>query len=90
MNRPVLDLTVRHFTRELGDLTVIGTWYGADLKEMEPVLCLVPTYRALFDGTARARGRAVSPCHRPICMMNRRTWSTSRACSAGRWGSTRN
>lgn len=51
MNRPVLDLTVRHFTRELGDLTVIGTWYGADLNEMEPVLCLVPTYRALFDGT---------------------------------------
>lgn len=51
MSRPVLDLTVRHFTRELGDLTVIGTWYGADLNEMEPVLCLVPTYRALFDGT---------------------------------------
>lgn len=52
MNRPVLDLTTRHFTRELGDLTIIGTWFGADLDESEPVLCLVPTYRILFDGVA--------------------------------------
>lgn len=52
MNRPVLDLTIRHFTRELGDLTIIGTWYGASLEDSEPVLCLVPTYRILFDGVA--------------------------------------
>lgn len=52
MSRPVLDLTVRHFTRELGDLTVIGTWYGASLDESEPVLCLIPTYRILFDGVS--------------------------------------
>lgn len=52
MNRPVLDLTIRHFTRVLGDLTIIGTWYGASLEGSEPVLCLVPTYRILFDGVA--------------------------------------
>ncbi len=52
MNKPVLDLTIRHFTRELGDLTIIGAWYGADLDESEPVLVLVPTYRILFDGVA--------------------------------------
>lgn len=52
MNRPVLDLTVRSFTRELGDITLIGTWYGASLDESEPVLCLVPTYRQCFDGVA--------------------------------------
>ncbi len=58
MNRPVLDLTIRHFTRELGDLTLIGTWYGASLDESEPVLCLVPTYRVLFDGV----GLRAKPC----------------------------
>lgn len=52
MNKPVLDLTIRHFTRELGDITLIGTWYGASLEDSEPVLCLVPTYRILFDGVA--------------------------------------
>jgi hypothetical protein len=52
MSRPVLDLTIRHFTRELGDLTLIGTWYGANIEDSEPVLCLVPTYRILFDGVA--------------------------------------
>lgn len=52
MNKPVLDLTLRHFTRELGDITLIGTWYGPSLDESEPVLCLIPTYRVLFDGVA--------------------------------------
>lgn len=52
MSRPVLDLTIRSFARELGDLTIIGTWYGASLDESEPVLCLIPTYRVMFDGVA--------------------------------------
>jgi hypothetical protein len=52
MNKPVLDLTNRHFTRVLGDITLIGTWYGEDIDESEPVLCLVPTFRVLFDGVA--------------------------------------
>jgi hypothetical protein len=53
MNKPVLDLTNRSFTRVLGDLTIIGTWYGADIDECEPVLCLVPTFRInMFDGVS--------------------------------------
>jgi hypothetical protein len=52
MSKPVLDLTNRHFTRELGDITIIGTWYGADIDESVPVLCIVPTYRVLFDGVS--------------------------------------
>lgn len=51
MNAPVLNLDNRAFTHVLGDITVIGTWYGADINECEPVLCLVPTYRInMFDG----------------------------------------
>ncbi len=52
MSGPVLDLTIRHFTRELGDITLIGAWYGADLDESEPALVIIPTYRILFDGVA--------------------------------------
>lgn len=52
MRAPVLDLTNRSFTRVLGDITIIGTWYGADINECEPVLCIVPTFRVLFDGVA--------------------------------------
>lgn len=53
MNAPVLDLTNRAFTHVLGDLTVIGTWYGDDINECEPVLCLVPTHRInMFDGVS--------------------------------------
>lgn len=52
MNKPVLDLTNRAFTRVLGDITIIGTWYGADIDEAVPVLCIVPTFRVLFDGVA--------------------------------------
>lgn len=49
----VLNLDNRAFTRVLGDLTIIGTWYGADFNECEPVLCLVPTYRInMFDGVS--------------------------------------
>lgn len=53
MNAPVLNLDNRSFTHVLGDLTVIGTWYGADINECEPVLCLVPTFRInMFDGVS--------------------------------------
>lgn len=52
MTKPVLDLNNRHFTRVLGDITLIGTWYGEDLDDSFPVLCLVPTFRVLFDGVA--------------------------------------
>lgn len=45
MSRPVLDLTKRHFTRELGDLTVIGTWIGAEHEEAEPCIVLIPARR---------------------------------------------
>lgn len=46
MNRPVLDLTRRHFTRVVGDLTVIGTWYGATHEDSEPCIVILPTGRA--------------------------------------------
>lgn len=49
-NRPVLDLTKRHFTRELGDITVIGSWIGTEHEEAEPCIVLMPTYRIAFDG----------------------------------------
>lgn len=60
MSGPVLNLELRHFTRELGDLTVIGSWYGADLESSEPVLVLLPTYRmnSIVDGV----GVRVKPC----------------------------
>lgn len=35
-----LDLTQTHFTRQYGDITVFGTWFGKDRK---PALVLVPT-----------------------------------------------
>lgn len=53
MRTPALDLTNRAFTHVLGDVTIIGTWYGADFDDCEPVLCLVPTHRInMFDGVS--------------------------------------
>lgn len=40
-----LDLTQHHFRRDLGDLTIYGTWFGETPEEREPCLCLVPRYR---------------------------------------------
>lgn len=51
MSGHILDLTKRHFTRQLGDITVIGTWIGATHDESEPCIVLVPTYRITFNGT---------------------------------------
>lgn len=56
MNRPVLDLTNYAFKRDLGDITLYGTWYGADHDEAEPALVLVPTFRQVMqDGQQRAK-----------------------------------
>ncbi len=52
MTGHVLDLTNKYFERQLGDITVIGTWYGATVEDSEPVICLIPTYRVMFDGVA--------------------------------------
>jgi hypothetical protein len=38
--RPVLDLTKNAFVRELGDITVFGTWYG---EHKRPALVLLAT-----------------------------------------------
>lgn len=46
-DRPILDLTVYHDKRVLGDLTLYSTWVGADLDDSEPCLVLVPTHRAI-------------------------------------------
>jgi hypothetical protein len=45
MSGHVLDLTRTHFTRQLGDVTVIGSWIGESLDESEPCLVLLPTYQ---------------------------------------------
>lgn len=43
MREHALDLTLRHFHRQVGDLTVIGSWYGTD--ELEPCIVIQPAYR---------------------------------------------
>lgn len=43
MRQHALDLTLRHFERKVGDLRVIGTWYGTD--EVEPAIVILPAYR---------------------------------------------
>lgn len=41
-----LDLTRYHFKRELGDLTLFGTWlYNDDQEDTEPAIVLVPRFR---------------------------------------------
>lgn len=52
MTGHVLDLTVNHFVRELGDLVVIGTWYGATREELQPCIVIAPRYRL---GVGRSR-----------------------------------
>ena len=45
--KPALDLTRHAWVRELGDLTVFGTWlYNADQEDTEPCLVIIPRYRA--------------------------------------------
>jgi hypothetical protein len=40
--RPDLDLTQHHFTRQRGDITLYGAWFGQALR---PCLVLVPSFR---------------------------------------------
>lgn len=50
-----LDLTRYAWKRELGDITVYGTWFGA---EQDPALVLVPTMRQSWQKT--------TPCVVPL------------------------
>lgn len=43
-HRPVLDLTMREFGHSFGDLTIIGSWLGAEVSNSEPCLVVVPTH----------------------------------------------
>ncbi len=46
--RHALDLTRYAFKRELGDLTLFGTWlYNNDQEDTEPAIVIIPRYRAL-------------------------------------------
>ena len=40
--RPILDLTLRHFTRPKGDITLIGSWIEVDGRH-RPCLVLIAT-----------------------------------------------
>lgn len=43
---PAIDLTRHHFKRDLGDITLFGTWlWREEDNRSEPVLVLVPRYR---------------------------------------------
>ncbi|NTE96697.1 hypothetical protein [Agrobacterium tumefaciens] len=46
MTRHALDLTQCHFTKERGDLTLYGSWYGDRLR---PCLALMPTNNKEFS-----------------------------------------
>lgn len=47
MRQYAIDLTRFHFKRELGDLTLFGTWlYNDDQEDTEPALVIIPSYRA--------------------------------------------
>lgn len=62
MSRPVLDLTLRHFTRELGDLTVIGTWLGPTPDDSEPCIVLMPTFRNALASSVGGVQVHAKPC----------------------------
>lgn len=61
-NRPILDLTKRHFTRELGDITVVGTWIGAEHEEAEPCIVLIPTHRQCLSVSSAGVLQRAKPC----------------------------
>lgn len=46
-DRPDLDLTQVHFERPMGDITLFGTWFGAERK---PALVLLPTSKIGREG----------------------------------------
>lgn len=44
--RPAIDLTRTHFRRDLGDLSIFGTWvHNDDQEDTEPCLVVLPRYR---------------------------------------------
>jgi len=45
--RPFLDLTRYAFRREVGDLTIYGTWIPCGEDDSEPALAIVPRFRAI-------------------------------------------
>ncbi len=47
--RPFLDLTRHQWVREVGDLTIFGTWVPLpdDADASEPAIAIVPRYRAI-------------------------------------------
>lgn len=46
--RHALDLTRYAFKRDLGDLTLFGTWlYNDDQEDTEPAIVIIPRYRSL-------------------------------------------
>ena len=48
MRTHALDLTRYHFKRDLGDLTLYGTWlYNEDQEDTEPAIVIVPRFRQL-------------------------------------------
>lgn len=46
MSQDRIDLTRYHFKRDLGDITLFGTWiFNEDQEDTEPCLVLLPRYR---------------------------------------------
>ncbi|MGI9141560.1 MAG: hypothetical protein ACR2IJ_00060 [Fluviibacter sp.] len=44
--KPAIDLTRHHFSRDVGDLSIFGTWlYNDDQEDTEPCLVVIPRYR---------------------------------------------
>lgn len=46
--QPAIDLTVYRFKKELGEITLFGTWiWNDDQEKSEPALVLIPTHRKI-------------------------------------------
>ena len=46
--KPAIDLTRYAFTRDVGDLSIYGTWlYNEDQEDTEPCLVVIPRYRSV-------------------------------------------
>ena len=64
LNGIALDLSKTYNTRQHGDLTCHFTWFGADADDVEPCICLVPTYRILAPGHAKPCVIALSSAYK--------------------------
>lgn len=62
-DRPMLDLSVNHFRREIGDMLLYGSWWGRDAQQSEPCLVLIP---------ARGRKGAFKPA--VVCLSSAWLW----------------